>query len=222
MTVPLDQRSPAPPAPWRPASVILCIIALCSFIELSLQAADHGLIGTVRWRGLAYQYGAFWSGLLHDWQPNYPAQPWAMFISYGFLHGGFGHLIGNMLSLWVLGDIAAKNITRMSFLIIYVTSAIGGGICFGLLSGSPQPMVGASGALFGLVGAWQFWRWSARRRAGRPLQPIWNTVFWLVIFNALLWAILGGLLAWETHLGGFVTGWLCAVSLARLKSGLNG
>ncbi|MCK0104633.1 rhomboid family intramembrane serine protease [Pseudohalocynthiibacter sp. F2068] len=190
-------------------------------MELSLQAADHGLIGTAGWRGLAYQYGAFWAGLLYDWQPNYVAQPWVMFLSYVLLHGGLGHLIGNMISLLVLAEIAAKFISQRAFFAIYIISAVGGGLCFGLLSSSPQPMVGASGALFGLVGAWQYWRWSARQRAGRSLWPIWNTIFWLIMLNAVLWAVLGGLLAWETHLGGFITGWIGAVALARWNSGLN-
>jgi len=68
------------------ARLVLWAIALiCCAIEAVLQAADLGVIGSTRWRQLAWQYGAFWAGLLHDWQPNYAAQPIAMFLSYSVL-----------------------------------------------------------------------------------------------------------------------------------------
>lgn len=194
------------------------LIAVNVVIELTLSAADAGLVGSTRWRALAYQDGAFWAGLLHGWQPNYPAQPWTMFLSYAVLHGGLVHLAGNMLVLWGLGRILQLRLGTAGFLAIYLLSAIGGALAFGLLTRSPQPMVGASGALFGLVGAWQYWRWSRRRRAGRSLWPVWQTLAWLAGFNLLFWVLLDGLLAWQTHLGGFVTGWLAAVALDRIRS----
>lgn len=194
------------------------LIAVNVVIELTLSAADAGLVGSTRWRALAYQDGAFWAGLLHGWQPNYPAQPWTMFLSYAVLHGGLVHLAGNMLVLWGLGRILRLRLGTAGFLAIYLLSAIGGALAFGLLTRSPQPMVGASGALFGLVGAWQYWRWSRRRRAGRSLWPVWQTLAWLAGFNLLFWVLLDGLLAWQTHLGGFVTGWLAAVALDRIRS----
>ena len=44
--------------------VLSTLIGLTSLVELTLLAADYGLVGTTRWRALAYQYGAFWAGLL--------------------------------------------------------------------------------------------------------------------------------------------------------------
>ena len=68
--------------------VLICILLICIVIEMVLQGADYGFWGSPRWRGLAYQYGGFWRGLLGNWQPNYTSQPVMMFASYGFLHGG--------------------------------------------------------------------------------------------------------------------------------------
>ncbi|MEO0566840.1 MAG: rhomboid family intramembrane serine protease, partial [Pseudomonadota bacterium] len=190
--------------------ILIGLIALNILIELTLVAADHGLIGSTRWRALAYQNGAFWAGLLHNWRPNYAAQPWVMFLSYSFLHGGLLHLIGNMLVLWGLGRVVMLRLGTGRFLVLYFVSAIGGALCFGLLSNSPQPMVGASGALFGLLGAWQAWRYVLRRRRGQSLWPVWQAVLGLVLLNVVMWVALKGLVAWETHLGGFIAGWICA------------
>ena len=207
---------PAPPANALSGIVLWGLILLPVVIETLLQAADFGLGGSPLLRGFAYQNGAFWAGLLHDWRPNYPGQPLAMFLSYAVLHDGAGHLAGNMLTLWLLGRRLLQKIGTRNFLSLYLISAIGGGAGFGLLSQSPHPMVGASGALFGLAGAAIWLEATERRRLGIPLWPIGGVILGLIMLNALMWLALGGILAWQTHLGGFVTGVLvCAVVVAR-------
>ena len=84
-------------------AVLLGILGVCTLVEAVLQGTDFGLWGSPRWRGLAYQNGGFWRGLLDNWRPNYAVQPAAMFASYGFLHGGFFHLAVNMITLASLG-----------------------------------------------------------------------------------------------------------------------
>ncbi|MGM0661858.1 MAG: rhomboid family intramembrane serine protease, partial [Pseudomonadota bacterium] len=84
-------------------AVLLGIVGVCILVEAILQGADFGLWGSSRWRGLAYQNGGFWRGLLGSWRPNYAGQPALMFASYGFLHGGFFHLAVNMITLASLG-----------------------------------------------------------------------------------------------------------------------
>lgn len=204
--------SAEPDAPARTlpriAPAVIAILILCSLIEGILQAADHGLIGSARWRPLAYQNGAFWAGLLHDWRPNYALQPLTMFVSYSVLHGGFSHLLGNMLALLGLGTIVTERVGQRGFLSLWLVATLGGALAFGLMSSSPQPMVGASGALFGLAGAWKAWDWQTARREGKPPWPILLWVLGFAVLNAILWVMQGGLLAWETHLGGFVAGWV--------------
>ena len=72
-------------------------------------------------------------------------------------------------------------------------------------------MVGASGALFGLLGIWLCWDYLDRRRYGDPLWVTGRALLFLVLYNLVFWVLLSGNLAWETHLGGFVTGWILAV-----------
>ena len=203
----------------RPSSAVLGLIIINVLIELLLAGADAGLWGTPLWRGIAYHNGAFWAGLLDNWRPNYSAQPAVMFFSYAFLHSGFGHLIGNMMMLWFLALMLDRRAGQAGFLVIYGVSVVSGAAVFFLLNASSQPMVGASGALFGLIGAWKFWEWRDLRRAGRPALPVWRDLVGLAALNVILWYMLGGLLAWETHLGGFIGGWVAAAAWFPRRTG---
>lgn len=205
------------PAPPFFSSVVVLLMLVCGGVELILIAADWGLVGNTQWRSLAYQNGGFWAGLLYNWRPNYEAQPVLMFVTYAFLHSDFWHLAGNMLTLVFLGDIVVRRIGQGGFGFVYLVSTLGGAAAFGLITNSASPMVGASGALFGLAGAWQYWEWSDLRVRGQSGWPVWRIVFALVVLNALLWFVNGGRLAWEAHLGGFVAGWIAAVGLGRMR-----
>lgn len=196
-----------PPRNTGLKNAALCgLIVLPALVEAVLQVADTSMFGSPLWRITAYQNGAFWAGLLHDWRPNYPGQPLAMFLSYSILHSGLGHLIGNMLTLWLLGQRMLKKVGAVDFLLLYLVSVLGGAAGFGLLSLSPQPMVGASGALFGIAGALIWLEAAERHKAGLPLWPVFTVILGLVFLNVLMWWALGGVLAWQTHLGGFVGG----------------
>ncbi|MBK0327151.1 rhomboid family intramembrane serine protease [Rhodobacteraceae bacterium F11138] len=202
------ERQPA--GSWRPSAVVMVLLLLNCGIEMILLAADNGLIGTTRWRSQAYQYGAFWTGLLDNWRPNYPAQPWLMFVTYQVLHASLTHLLGNMLILLLVGRILVQRVGQLWFAVFYLVSGIGGGLGFALLASSAQPMVGASGALFGLVGAWKWQDWFINSQQGSSRRALILDVVGLIVLNALFWAIQDGQLAWEAHLGGFLTGWLIA------------
>ena len=204
---------------WGPVPpVALWIGGGCILVELVLLAADLGLVGSPFWRGLAYQNGAFWPGLLWGWQPNYAAQPVLMFVTYAFLHGGFWHLLGNVLALTALGRVASGQVGQGGFALIYGASALGGAAVFGVLALGPQPMVGASGSLFGLAGAWQYWEFAhagaGQRRGWRLARALGS----LVVLNLVLWLAFAGALAWQTHLGGFLVGWVTAGFLRRRRA----
>ena len=97
-------QSTAPLAhPWRGMIPVLAVFMVLPILtELALTLADLGVIGTPRLRARAYQYGAFWAGLLDNWRPNYAAQPQTMFVTYSFLHANLWHLTGNMIAFVVL------------------------------------------------------------------------------------------------------------------------
>lgn len=197
----------------RPTALVLiwAVIIVCSCIELVLLQADFGGIGPPRLRQTAYEYGGFWPGLLTDWRANFAGQPVIMFVSYGFLHGGPVHLIVNMITLWSLGAGVMERVGARGFAVLYLISLLGGAGGYALLSTSPQPMVGASGALFGLAGGLSAWLYIDRFAQSLSLWPILRIVLLLVAMNVAMWWALDGNLAWQTHLGGFITGWIAAL-----------
>ncbi|MEL7105150.1 MAG: rhomboid family intramembrane serine protease [Pseudomonadota bacterium] len=164
-------------------------------------------------RSLALEYGAFWPGLLYDWVPNYTGQPWGMFLTYAFLHSGPVHLVVNLITLFSLGRIVIARAGVAKFAALYGAAMLGGAIAFGLLATGPQPMVGASGALFGLAGAVLAWDYLDRFSERLSLWPVGRAMVLLLALNLVLWWAMDGLLAWQTHLGGFLAGWVMAMLL---------
>ena len=183
------------------------IFALCFLPEFLLSAADIGAIDAPRARAIAFDNFGFWAGLLGNWHPNYAVQPWLMFLTYGFLHAGPVHFAVNMLALFALGGPVALVAGPWRFLSLYLMFAVAGAVGFALWPEVGAPMVGASGALFGLAGLLLAWDWRFRRRRGLPLDPVLRSLAMLAGLNLVLWIAMGGQLAWQTHLGGFVAGW---------------
>lgn len=203
---------------------VLAIAALVALPEALIEGADLRLWGSVLWRPLSYQYGAFWAGLLYGWTPNYAAQPAVMFLTYAILHTGPGHMVGNLLGILTLGRVVTERLGAAAFLMVCLLSVLGGGLAFGLISRSPQPMVGASGLVFGLAGAWA-WGLVADQARGAGRARLWRA--WplvavtagLALFNLIAVVLLRGVLAWETHLGGYLAGLVCAMVACKMKRG---
>jgi len=198
------------PGPDRHAPVVLWIVALCALPEVAMTLVETPLFAMTGLRRTAIMHGAFWPGLLGDWAPIYPGQPAAMFFTYAFLHGGLMHLLFNMLMVVHLGREAVVRLGQWGFVLLYLLTAAGGAAGFALLSESSGPMVGASGAVFGLFGATQFWDFQRRRAVRAPLGPFWKMMAGLVLMNVVLWLMVGGFLAWQAHLGGYVAGFVLA------------
>lgn len=195
---------PADPDRLPPALWIL--VGAMALTELVLALSDRGLLpGDLRM--LALLHGAFWTPLLDGtaW-PVFSGQAVTMFVTHAFLHGGFFHLAMNGVILLALGKMVAERAGAGGMLLLFFASAIGGGAVFWLLSQGGAPMIGASGAVFGFLGLWQYWEGMARHRRGLPLQPVIATVGGLAVLNLVLAFMLQGALAWQAHLGGFLVG----------------
>ncbi|WP_284359836.1 rhomboid family intramembrane serine protease [Candidatus Phycosocius spiralis] len=139
-------------------------------------------------------------------------------IGHQFLHGGTLHLVMNMAMLLQAGPIAEDGLHRnrygvFAFLLFFLLCGIGGGLAFIWLNpGSIYPTIGASGAISGVFAGFL---WSAITKA-RPNQamfkPVVTSGLFFLIINVGLAALARGLdiaaIAWESHLGGFVSGFI--------------
>lgn len=201
---------------WRKWPLLLLFVVIPLLIEAVLSAADFGLIVSPLLRPFVYEYGAFWAGLLDNWRPNYPSQPWLMFVTYSFLHAGPGHLIGNMVAFVGLMQITSARLRWRSFMVVYLSSAIGGALAFAFIGPVVNPMVGASGALFGLAGAWRFQEWQRQPDKVRVRWLVLRDTVLIAAMNLVMWVLQGGALAWEAHMGGYVTG-IAAMALVEQK-----
>jgi rhomboid family protein len=152
---------------------------------------------------------------------------WATIFTSMFLHGGWFHLIGNMLFLWIFGNNVEDELGHIRYIVLYFASGVAAALIQGLSNpGSHVPMIGASGAIAGVLGAYAL------------LCPRANVhVFvWIIIFfrivNVPAWTLLGlwfamqllsGLeqgrgrpgVAFWAHVGGFVTGMILVTQLRR-------
>ncbi len=182
------------------------LAAFVAGVELLLTLADYGLLGDPTLRARVYKSGAFWVSLLHGAQPVFPLQPVTMFVSHALLHGGMLHMLMNMTILLALGRFTTERYGGGIVLPAFLIGAVAGGAAFGLLARGAYPMVGASGAVFTFLGIWTVWDWCRHRAAGVSVAPVWKRIAVLAGLNVLLYVGLGGLVAWEAHLGGFLAG----------------
>jgi membrane associated rhomboid family serine protease len=130
-------------------------------------------------------------------------------LTAGFLHAGFFHLLFNMLSLYILGSLLEPAVGRLRFGLIYFVSLLAGS--FGALLVSPDsPTVGASGAIFGLMGG------AVVVLRNRGIS-VWESGLgiWIVLNLVITFAVpnisIGG------HIGGLIGGAVCAFLLFDLR-----
>jgi len=194
----------------RHAPVLVWIVGITALLEAAFTLLDPMMPDTTSLRATAFIYGAFWPELLGHWDPVFAGQRMTMFLSYAFLHGGFLHMLFNMLILLHLGREAVLRLGPRGFLLLYALTAIGGGAMYGLLASSEAPMLGASGAVFGLFGATMYWDYQRRRAFGASLEPLVRMAIGLVVMNVVLYFLVSGMLAWQAHLGGYLAGVLTA------------
>ncbi|MFZ9790316.1 MAG: rhomboid family intramembrane serine protease [Candidatus Nanopelagicales bacterium] len=129
--------------------------------------------------------------------PSVSQGKWWLLITAGFLHGSILHLFFNAYILWVVGGQLESIVGSIRFGIIYFVSLLGGSIASYLFSPFGSYSVGASGAIFGLMGAMLV--------VGRKIRIDISQITTLVILNVVLGFVISGI-DWRAHLGGLFAG----------------
>jgi rhomboid protease GluP len=181
-------------------------------IALELLSLGGRLVGLGEGlRNALIAIGGFWPGLLAGMSPQFPGQEIAMFATSAVLHGGPLHLAMNMVGLMWLGPMIVDRLGDRGFWPLAGLSALGAGTLYALLATSNLPMVGASGVLYGLLGAIAVWVALDHRAQGRTLRPYALHAAVFLGLNILLTVSASGAVAWEAHLGGFIAGAACGL-----------
>ncbi len=173
------------------------------------------------------------------WEFSYPGHIASLFTNYGlvpshfveapiqtypnvfsamFLHAGFMHLAGNMLFLWIFGNNIEDVLGKIRFITFYLICGMIAAMCHVFMdTGSEIPMVGASGAISGVLGAYLMLFPKAKVKTLVFLGILITIVripaaflliFWLgiQIYSNLAMGSEGGGVAWMAHIGGFIGG----------------
>jgi membrane associated rhomboid family serine protease len=139
-----------------------------------------------------------------------PWEPWRM-LTAGFVHDWSSpwHILLNSYAIWIFGRQLEPMVGKVRFLVLYLTSIIGGSVAVLWLSDPQTPVVGASGALFGLMGAYFI---IIKTMGGNS-----SVIFGLIAINLVMGFFVSGI-SWEGHLGGLITGLAIALIYSKTRN----
>jgi len=208
------------PTSGRPI-VTYCLIGSCVLIfllQLSSQSYQTGQ--------LFYSYGLIPSVLMGNKQlplDLYVVPGYITIFTSMFMHGGFMHLIGNMLYMWIFADNIEDNLGPAKFLVFYLLAGVGAAMTQVLMDTHSQvPMVGASGAIGGVLGAYLINHPNARVLVLIPFGFFSQLIKIRALYVLGFWFILqfissGGGVAYAAHIGGFVSGMILILFFNKKK-----
>lgn len=192
--VPLRLRVGDYTSPRTPA--VIAMLILCTIATIVAWAVPHNWYieeGTVGRIGVLQH---------HEW--------WRLATS-AFLHANTTHLYLNMLALWVLGRQIESNLGTARFLAIYLGSALGGGVT--VVAAGQEHTLGASGAIYGLMGAAFYFGFSALSEGHRNAAKGMLLAAGALIAINLLFTFAVPNISMAAHAGGLVTGFVIAVAV---------
>jgi len=204
--IPLKDDNPTSNKPI----VTYFLIGLCILIFLIQLGSQSYKTGE-----LFYSYGLIPSVLMgHKQLPMdlYAVPAFLTIFTSMFMHGGFMHLIGNMLYMWIFADNIEDNLGPFKFIIFYLFAGIGAAMTQVFMDTQSQiPMVGASGAIGGVLGAYLINHPNARVLVLIPFGFFSQLIKIRSLYVLGFWFILqfissGGGVAYAAHIGGFVSG----------------
>ena len=211
--IPLRDDNPARTTPFVTWALIgTCVVVFLWQSLLSDPGAQRAVLALGAIPAVLFGHAELADDLV--WVPT-----WATVITSMFLHGGWMHLLGNMLYLWIFGNNVEDAMGYGRFVFFYLLCGVAAVAAHGFSDPeSAVPMIGASGAISGVLGAYLLLFPRARVLVGLPLgfylhvvklPAYWVLAFWFVlqlISAALTSAEGGGGVAWLAHVGGFMAG----------------
>ena len=197
------------PTSGRPI-ITYFLIAVCVLVFLTELGSESYKTGR-----LFYSYGLIASVLMgHDQLPMdlYVIPAYMTIFTSMFMHGGFMHIIGNMLYMWIFADNIEDDLGSGRFILFYLLCGVGAAMTQVFMDTQSQiPMVGASGAIGGVLGAYLINHPKARVLVLIPFGFFSQLIKIRALYVLGFWFILqfisqGGGVAYAAHIGGFLSG----------------
>jgi membrane associated rhomboid family serine protease len=220
--IPLKDDNPTRTVPF----VNYALIAACVLVFLWQVSLGERIQAAI------YTYGLIPDVLLGD--ARLPLElavvpAWATVFTSMFLHGGWMHLVGNLLYLWIFADNVEDRLGHGRFVVFYALCGVAAAMAQALPDpGSQVPMVGASGAISGVLGAYLLMFPRAHVLVLLPLGPLSQLVRLPALLVLGLWFALqllsellappGAGVAFRAHIGGFVAGLLLLPAFRRREA----
>ncbi len=228
MFIPIRDDAPTVRKPYLTVSLIV-VNSLIFFYSISLGARGFQLF-TIQFGYIPVE---FVSGL--ELTPQLAASAYLTPFASMFMHGGWLHLIGNMLFLWIYGNNVEDYFGPVKFLLFYIVSGLAAIALYTLFGPSSQvPLVGASGAIAGVMGAYIVLHPRARitvlvifffiQFVVLPAKVVLGIWFVYQLLMSMIGSATGGGVAWMAHVGGFAFGWvvLKLLTLGRRRPRASG
>ncbi len=207
--IPFKDDNPSQTFPY----VTISLIALNCMVFIWQITSPLGI------QRIAYYFGAIPENIL-SFNIIQPIHPITSIFTSMFLHGGFFHLGGNMLYLWIFGNNIEDSLGHLRFIVFYLFSGIAAAYAHAISdSHSLIPMIGASGAVSGILGAYLLLFPKAKVSTFLFFGFFWQIIklpaFVVIGFWAVIQIVSGALsagyaqqggVAWFAHIGGFVIG----------------
>jgi len=215
--IPLKDDNPTSSRPI----VTYFLIGICILVFLGQLGSQSYKTGQ-----LFYSYGLIPSVLMgHDQLPMdlYVVPAYLTIFSSMFMHGGFMHIIGNMLYMWIFADNIEDDLGPSRFVIFYLLCGVGAAMAQVLIDTNSQvPMVGASGAIGGVLGAYLINHPKAKVLVLIPFGFFSQLIKIKALYVLGFWFILqfissGGGVAYAAHIGGFITGMILILFFNKKK-----
>ena len=206
-----DEREPGGGMAF--VTIALIVVNVLAFLIELGQPSERALNSFIEaWGVVPREYA-----MRHDLPPLIPFPFWTTLFTSMFLHGGWMHLGGNMLYLWIFGDNVERAMGSARYVAFYIVCGLAAGLAhIAFSSGSSVPSIGASGAISGVLGGYLLLfpqnRVRVLTRGGIATVPaVYVLGFWIVIqlisgFGSIAETSETGGVAYMAHIGGFVAG----------------
>ena len=215
MFIPLHDDTPLKVIRFQFVTVAIIVLNVVIFLFTGAFSSD------VIQGNMASNFGVVPTELFHGGGNQHQIFEPLTLITYLFFHAGWMHLIGNMLFLWVFADNVEDAYGYVGFAIFYLLCGVIGGLTHAFMApNSISPLIGASGAVSGVLAAYVVLFPRARvwillfMRIPVPVPAVWVLGGWFLLqVYSLAAAAPGEDVAWWAHIGGFVAGIILTFAL---------